>query len=50
MEYSKPEVNQIGSAEELVLADPPGGGQDSDTNGTSYPYRNAGTEDEFSAV
>jgi hypothetical protein len=49
MLYSKPELNQIGSAEELVLANAPHAGQDSDANGTAYPYALI-TEDEFSNV
>jgi hypothetical protein len=49
MLYSKPELNQIGSADDLVLADAPHAGQDSDANGTAYPYKLI-TEEEFSAV
>jgi hypothetical protein len=49
MEYSKPELNQIGFAEELVLAEQQHAGQDADANGTAYPYKSV-TEDEFSAV
>jgi hypothetical protein len=49
MEYNKPELNQIGSADDLVLGDAPHTGQDSDANGTSFPYRPI-PEEEFSAV